>query len=119
MPEEDRTAEVVLRPASGVEMSEPITSANVAAALPDPAVAARVRAWFEQAGFQVGPAGPLSFSISGPASLFETHLGSESAGGSASGGGTTFDAGALPADIAGAVEAVITSAPPDFGPTNP
>jgi hypothetical protein len=106
------SAEVVLRPAPGFDPSEPVTSANVAEAMPSPATVQRVQRYFERKGFEVGPSGPLSFSITAPARVFAKEFGTRSAG-------APFDLSALPRHVTKAVDAIVTTPPPDFGPTNP
>ena len=110
--EERLSAEVVLRPAPGFDPSEPVTSANVAAAMPSPQTVRRVQRYFERKGFEVGPSGPLSFSITAPATLFARHFGARASG-------AAFDLSALPRYVTRAVDAIVTTPPPDFGPTNP
>lgn len=82
----------------------------------DPAEAERVRSFFADAGLEVGPEVGGSFSVAGPASamreLFpdlEPDAASE----------RTLSPERLPGEVAQALEAVVTEAPPDFGPGNP
>jgi len=78
-------------------------------------------------GLKVGPCVGISFSVTGRLALFQEifrHRVRAHAEGSlefvdARGGGTRELAGkALPDSLAGSVQAVTFTAPPDFGPTN-
>jgi hypothetical protein len=108
------SAQVVLRPASGKRVTEPITSQNVREIMPSSADAALARRTFEELGFQAGPVVANSFSITGPTALFEkafkTRLRPD-----------TFElpTHVLPDPIASIVEAVTFTPAPDFGPANP
>lgn len=75
--EEEVTALVVLRPAGGREITgdSVITAATLPEYAPDPGVAARVRATFEDAGFATGPVAGVSFTISGTRAAFERCFG--------------------------------------------
>jgi hypothetical protein len=108
------SALVVLRPAGGRALTgdEVITSETVAEFLPAPDDAERVRAYFRDLGYDVGPLVAMSFSITGPGPRFEETFGAQP------------DVGELPLDrlppeVSGAVQAVTFPPPPDFGPTSP
>jgi hypothetical protein len=125
----DLSALVVLRPAGGRPLAgdEAITAETVAEFLPDPASAERVRTYFRDRGFDVGPLVAASFSISGPRSRFEETFGvgpalaqaERVALGQGGGDATELALESLPPEVAGAVEAVTFTRPPDFGPTSP
>jgi hypothetical protein len=118
------SALVVLRPAGG-ELEGAITSERAAELHPDATAAAAVERYFRERGLDVAPRVALSFSITGPQSLFETVFGTrltvEGEGTATTArtasGGVELPLGSLPADIAGAVQAVTFTLPPDFGPT--
>jgi hypothetical protein len=116
------TAQVVLRPAGAAEAG-PTTSANLATALPDPAAASHVRSYFEQGGFEVGELVGTSFSVSGSldefAATFSWDRDDLEPILSRAGGAAEIDAGNLPNDVREAVQAVVVTPPPDFGPWNP
>jgi hypothetical protein len=108
------SAQVVLRPASGQRVTDPITSQNVREIMPSGADAALASGTFERLGFQVGSLVANSFSITGPTALFEkvfkTRLRPET---------LELPTHALPKQIASIIEAVTFTPPPDFGPANP
>jgi len=101
------SAQVVFR------AKEPITAANLAANQPPPEAVEAARKLFREAGFQVGPYVGISFSISGPPSLFESFF------------GTRLDKlksyelplRVLPKEVADRIEAVTFTPPPAFGPS--
>ncbi len=75
-----------------------------------------VRRWFADQGFEVGPQVGISFSIEASrAHLTEHFQGFEEAEGS----GAEMSLDTLPGELRPAVKAVVSEAPPDFGPTNP
>jgi hypothetical protein len=90
--------------------------------LPDPRSAERAQAFFRRAGFEVtAPFGP-SFSIVGPADLFERAFGTRLQAHKDRGVRTAEDQLELPlervpADVRHSLEAVTFTPPPDFGPT--
>lgn len=106
----DQSALVVLHPGPAADPTDPRAGETP----PDPGVAERAVAWFQDRGFDCGPVVGISFSISAPASTFEQVF------------GTTPEAGPLELpvdrlddDVAGDVQAVAVTEPPDFGPWNP
>lgn len=123
------SAQVVLRPADGSPLSgaEQITAATVGRYAPDSHAVAAAQAFFRAAGFAVGETPGISFAITGPKALFEEVFGDElvdAADGLAAGAPVTRAAGArelslvqLPEDVAVTLQAVVFTAPPDFGPT--
>lgn len=106
------SALVVLHPAGG-PVTEPVTAATIADHQPDPAVVERLRDWFAEQGFEVGPLVGTSFSITAPADTMAATF-SDFAGGP-----RELDLGGLPPETVGAVQAVAVGAPPAFGPGNP
>ena len=109
------SAQVILRPATPRRSAEPVTAENVHEVLPSPDAAALARREFEQAGFDVGPLVANSFSITGPARLFNKVLRTTRAGRSAD---LQLPVKGLPAAVAGVIEAITFTPPPDFGPTS-
>ena len=103
----DISAQVILR-AQG-----PMTVATLVANQPPEAAVQAVRGVFHQAGFALGPYVGISFSISGPASLFESYfrirLATLQSG--------ELPLGVLPPLVAGVIDAVAFTPPPDFGPS--
>ena len=110
---DDVGALVVLRPAAG-ETAEPITAQTIERHRPDPDQAERVRSWFADAGFKVGPIVGVSFSIVAPAERMSAVF-----PGIAAGVEQELSAEALPRELRASVQAVTTESPPDFGPGNP
>lgn len=101
-------------------MATPLTSAQVVLKEPSKGVYERVKSFFEENGFTVGPLVANNFAISGPVTTFESYF------------RTTLDLSAtreleaadldldvLPAKIRKSIETIRFSAPPDFGPFNP
>lgn len=114
------SAQVILRPASGRTAHEgTITAATIAEYLPDPEKGEQIRNIFRDLGFDTGGIVGTSFAITAPVETFEkvfdTKLGGKSTGPA---GGYELPLGALGENIAGAVEAVTFTPPPDFGPTD-
>jgi hypothetical protein len=113
----DRAAAlVVLRPAGGGEMTEPITTSNLRASVPDPEVAERVRSAFAEQGLTVGPLVGNSFSVEGDRERFQTLFPDLP---EKEGSGAELDPSRLPQEARDHVQAVVTEAPPEFGPWNP
>ncbi|MDA0136620.1 hypothetical protein [Solirubrobacter deserti] len=75
----------------------------------------RIRLWFEQAGFTAGPLVGISFSVEAPRELLEERF-PDFAGNEGTGAELRLDR--LPGDVAADVQAVVSEAPPDFGPTS-
>jgi hypothetical protein len=124
------SALVVLRPASGrtLDGQEAITAESVAEFEPDAAASAQTEAYFRKRGFEVDQPVGISFSITGPRSLFESTFGeqivTEQSGGVLSSarpasGGLELPVEHLPAAVVRAVQAVTFTPPPAFGPGNP
>jgi hypothetical protein len=100
------TLTVVLRPGSGAALpAGGLTAGTIAANAPDPEAAARVRSFFADRGFAVGPLVGIAFSITGPAAeVF----------------GRVPEAGSLPLerlpeDVSEHLVAVEAESPLDFG----
>ena len=81
----------------------------------DPQDAERVRGVFARAGFAVGPYVGISFSIESTRELMEAWLPDFS---EREGSGAELSLERLPDDVRSAVQAVVSEAPPDFGPTS-
>jgi hypothetical protein len=123
------SAQVILRPASGKSVTgqEAITSENIRDYMPSPESFQAAAQAFSAAGFEVSAAGPTGFSITAPASTFETffntRLRKQERGGvmamrkdeSAS---FELPLRAIPREVSQFVEAVTFTPPPDFGPTS-
>jgi len=75
-----------------------------------------VRRWFADQGFEVGPQVGISFSIEAPRPQLTEQFGDFE---EAEGSGAELSLDALPGDLRPAVRAVVSEAPPDFGPANP
>jgi hypothetical protein len=99
------SAEVVMRPRGSVDAAA-LTAANVAGHMPDPAKVRKAAKWFEEHGFKVEAAGPMSFSITAPAATFRTVFKMR---------GKSFK---RPAGMPDDVLEVTFPPPPDFGPTS-
>jgi hypothetical protein len=123
------SAEIVLRPASGkaFDTQTAITSENIAEYLPSPDTVAAAQRAFTQAGFDVGNAVGMSFSITAPASTFEkvfkVKIAPTDRGGvkaRVQGGAESYELPitVLPKEIAKHIVAATFSRPPDFGPGN-
>jgi hypothetical protein len=105
------TLTVLLRPAHGGEPPpEGVTAATAAEHAPDPDAARRVQEWFAGQGFEVAPMVGAAFAITAPAEQARAAFGDLPDVGE-------LDRGALPAEIAEHVQAVVAEPPPDFGPT--
>jgi len=124
------SAQVALRPASGKAFNPQtaITSENIADYLPAPETVEAARKGFVAAGFEVSNPVGMSFSITGPAGLFEkvfkVKLVADDRGGikvtDGKGADQTYElpVESLSNDLRQSVAAVTFSPPPDFGPTN-
>jgi hypothetical protein len=75
-----------------------------------------VRRWFASRGFVVGPQVGISFSIEAPRPHLTEHFQDYA---EAEGTGAELSLDTLPGELRPAVSAVVSEAPPDFGPTNP
>ncbi len=129
-PKENLSAQVALRPASGKAFNPQtaITSENIADYLPAPETVEAARKGFAAAGFEVSNPVGMSFSITGPAGLFEkvfkVKLVADDRGGikvtDGKGGDQTYElpVESLSNDLRQSVAAVTFSPPPDFGPTS-
>jgi hypothetical protein len=126
---EQISAQVVLRPADGRELTghEVITSETVERYRPSPEAVSQVAEFLRAAGFQVSEEVGISFSITGPRPLFERLFGMGLEHRRRSGidtvqtpaGGLELPLDRLPPDVARFVQAVTFTPPPDFGPGNP
>ena len=124
------TALAVVRPAAGRSATgEPISARNLAAHMPSAEDVRAARAGFAAAGFDVGEAVGIAFSITAPASVFEAVFGTTihpaEGGGlvAATADGTAgtreLPLDALPADLAQRLVAVTFEPPAElFGPTS-
>ncbi len=119
------SAQVVLRPASSPDPGGLVTSANIAEYAAPPGVADALLGYFAEAGFSVEPVLGISFSITGPSSLFAKVFGEEPrleerAGvqSATTAGGHELSLERLPAGLRPYIGAVTFSPPPDFGPTS-
>jgi hypothetical protein len=121
------TAQVILRTAQAGDTGEtagrilPPTSAS--RTLPDRAEAHKVQEFFRAAGFDVGDVFGTSFSLIGPIDAFVATFGTDQAvlepilrGES---GAAQLNLSEVPDEVRQGIEAVVVTATPDFGPTNP
>jgi hypothetical protein len=108
---------VVLRPARG-DLGDvgPITARNLESAAPDPEAAERARATFADLGLTPGPVVGISFALHGPRERLRELLPDLDA---KEGTGQELDLFRLPAAAREAIQAVVSEAPPEFGPWNP
>jgi hypothetical protein len=122
------SALVVMRPPAGGPLSgASITSESVAGLMPDPAAVERARSHFSSRGFEVSEAVAISFSITGPRSVFEETFGDHPAldaaertvRGAGGEGPLELPLDRLPDEVRETVEAVTFTPPPAFGPTAP
>jgi hypothetical protein len=122
------SAQVVLRgPGGPLTGYEQITSENVHRFLPREEAVAETSAFFRAAGFDVGEAMGLGFSITGSPADFERVFGErpertvEGNVGSVRTprGGLELPLDALTEPVRSHIQAVTFTPPPDFGPTNP
>lgn len=118
------SAQVVLHSPTGALRDHEVTAENIDRLAPAEDVVQRVRQALAEAGFEVGPAVGISFSISAEASRFERYFATPLRHHA---GSTRWFAGddderlelpreALPAEIREAVRTVAFTPPPDFGP---
>ncbi len=123
------STQVILRPASGraIDGQVPITAENVAEFAPAPSAAARAQEAFRSKGFEVGPVVGVSFSAAGPLRAFEELLGMRIRPGKdgtydfvakGKGLGHELSGEKLPEELRDAVQSIVFTRPPDFGPTN-
>ena len=103
--DETISAEVIMRPRGGIQPAQ-ITAATVADATPDRATTQKAARWFAERGFEVGPSGPMSFSITAPKSRFRTVFKMR---------GKSLK---RPAEMPDEVDEVTFPPPPDFGPSS-
>jgi hypothetical protein len=122
------SAQVVLKAASGKSPAgQAITSENIREYLPSQESVRIARSALTEAGFEVGNVVANSFSITAPAATFEKVFGARIRRDPQRGAVTEAgQAGALELplkklerEVAGVIEAVTFSPPPDFGPGNP
>lgn len=120
------SAQVVLKAASGKSSAgQAITSENIRDYLPSQEAVRVARSALAEAGFEVGNVVANSFSITAPAATFEKVFGARIGRGAQRGTPEVGQAGALELplkklsrEVAGVIEAVTFSPPPDFGPDN-
>ena len=116
------SAQVVLMAASGARPGPRthITSANIGDWTPSAETVARVAGKLDDLGFTIGGCVGNSFSITGPARLFEssfhTRLRETGGGVQFADGGWELAAEKIPAALQAQVAAVTFTPPPDFGP---
>jgi hypothetical protein len=119
-------AEVILRPPGGrLSGRDRITSANVAAYLPESAAVAAATDFFRDRGFEVSEPRGISFTITGPQSVFERTFGTSLAVIRQDGvtsvtgepGTLELPLGQIPSKVRDVIEAVTFTPPPDYGPT--
>jgi hypothetical protein len=119
------SALVVLRSGGGREVSgqDRITAETVAGFQPDAAALAEARRYFQAAGFDLDAPVGISFSISGPRTLFEQTFGERLAvepeagvvrSARTAGGGLELPLRRLPDGVARAVQAVTFTPPPEL-----
>jgi hypothetical protein len=108
-------AEVILRSPGGQRLSgqERITSANVAAYLPDPAAVSAATEFFRDRGFGTTERRGISFTITGPQSHFERTFGTRLTGEAST---LELPLDQIPATVKDVIEAVTFTPPPDYGP---
>lgn len=120
------SVEVVLRPGGRTPDDEDLTAERIGSLGVDPDVVERLRGWFAERGFDARPSGPMSVSVTGPLSRFETtfrlgvsarrRLGAPPTPGAPE---VRLRRDVLPAGLRGDVEAIVRPAAPDFGPGAP
>ncbi len=117
------SAQVLLRAKTPLEATK-LTAREIAKIMPPASVVEKIRGDFEAAGFAVGQAVGLSFSITAPVRVFEqffkTKLSRDARGGIVvgAGGAETLPLSNLSPARAENIEAVTFTPPPDYGPTN-
>ena len=107
------SAQVILRP-RGKDSSRglTITSANIAELAPDAGTAQTIARHFRENGFQLGDIVGTSFSITAPASAFERMFGTRMDKRRE----LTLPLKSIDPKVAGEIEEVTFTPPPDFGP---
>jgi hypothetical protein len=123
------SALVVLRPENDNAGSGPITSDVVRSYMPSRTDVEAATSFFAKQGFDVDDVVAISFSITGPRSLFEKlfsqkleierRRGGEPRSVRIDSGALEFNLSALPQNISRKLQAVTFTPPPDFGPGNP
>lgn len=120
--EQPISATVLLRPAGGGSVADVARAETAAQLAPNPELAARAQEYFRAAGFDVTASVGPSFSIVGSRELFEgmfkQPLEGDERGIHTGEGSYELPLDPLPRDLAGAIEAVTFTPPPDFGPTD-
>ena len=107
------SAQVLLKPASGVQPRDrDITAANIASLEPAADVVREVTGALARAGFDVGPVVGPTFSITAVRSVFDRFFGITGAGRKT--GEITL--AHVPARLRDGVAAITFPPPPDFGP---
>jgi hypothetical protein len=121
-PEKTVSAQVVLPAASGARPGPQtrITSKNLREWTPSPENIEHVAGALRRMGFNVGHTVGHSFSITGPARLFEsafgTKLSEEGKGVKFAGDGYELAQKKIPAALRDHIAAITFTPPPDFGP---
>lgn len=119
-------AEVIFRPPGGrLSDRDRITSANVASYLPEPAAVAVAAGFFRARRFEVSEPRGISFTISGPRSVFERTFGERltvlhrNEATSATGEADLLELplDQIPPAVRDVIEVVTFTPPPDYGPT--
>lgn len=119
-------AEVIFRPPGGrLSDRDRITSANVAAYLPEPAAVAVAADFFRDRRFEVSEPRGISFTISGPRSVFERTFGerltvlhrNEATRATGEADPLELPLDQIPPAVRDVIEAVTFTPPPDYGPT--
>lgn len=103
-PEKPVAAEVIMK-TRGADPAA-ITAATVQDYTADAQAVKRAEEWFAKKGFKIEAAGPMSFSISGPAATFREVLKMKG------------ESLTRPKELDDDVEEVTFTPPPDFGPTS-
>ena len=117
------SAQVLLATAEPLHAAQ-LTAQEIHRVLPPTAVVEQVQADFAEAGFAVGEAVGLSFSITAPVGVFErifkTKLSRTARGGIiiSPGGAELLPLAKLRPLLAQNIEAVTFTPPPDYGPAN-
>jgi hypothetical protein len=116
------SAQVVLKPTPEFE-GVPATAATIAKMMPPPDVIAAATREFRRLGFDVGPVVGYSFSVTESSRKFESAFHTRLPRGSdgqldlnPEGRGYELPLGQLSPEIRRAVQAVVFTPPPDFGP---
>lgn len=114
----DLLALVVLQSPAGSPQDSDLTAATLARHLPEPAAIAAVQTELTSAGFKVHQAVGISFSIQGPASLFQDYFGvapvQAADGVWTAAGGSELPLNSMPAPARALVRAVVFEPPAEL-----